>query len=113
MCFGSIFNFYSIFHSVKLQTLTAGIKSMTRDVKSSLNMQIYSTTDTFLHCVATRSASVQVVGSPEALFSEEYTTQSFLLLGAVLQDNYSIQFCLEGRTSKAAETANLEQPVQR
>lgn len=56
---------------------------------------------------------MQVVGSPEALFSEEYTTLSFLLLGAVLQDNYSIQFCLEGRTSKAAETANLEQPVQR
>ncbi len=45
--------------------------------------------------------------------SSSRNIREHLLLAAILQDNYSIQLCLEGRTSKAAGAADLERSVQR
>ena len=50
-------------------------------------------------------------------FIKEYKIVEFRVFiiwhALILQDNYSTEFCLQGRTSKDGETANLEQSVQR
>lgn len=81
-----------------------------------LNNAGYTAPHTLSHCCScTVSRSVQVVGMPKAFSQRNIQPLSteHLLLTAILQDNYSMQLCLGGRSSKDTGAVDLEHSAQR